>query len=110
MDGPIDLTATYTWMSAQGYFGDELGKFDVCKTGSDPKKLGDANAGYLNRKMCFAKLIPKQTLKRKNVSDISDEVEIKKTKEGDDFDEMSRKRKIAESKEDGNTAKKLKGD
>ena len=60
--------------------------------------------------MCFAKLVPKQTLKHKNVSDISDEVEIKKTKEGDDFDEMSRKRKIAESKEDGNTAKKLKGD
>ena len=55
--------------------------------------------------MCFAKLVAKQTLKRKNVSDISDEVEIKKTKEGDDFDEMSIKRKIAESKEDGNTAK-----
>ena len=53
-----DITSSSTWMSAQGYFEDQLGKFDDCSTGNDPALLG-GNAGYLQRKMCFAKLTQK---------------------------------------------------
>ena len=54
-----DQTALHTWMATQGYYEDQDTKVDICKTGSDLNRLEDrVNMGYLNRKMCFAKLTP----------------------------------------------------
>ena len=109
-----DLTATSTWMAVQGYFEDELGKFDNCNTGSDPTNLG-GNAGYLQRKMCFAKLTQKE-LKRKATVDFSDNAEVKRSKNENKsmekvLDQTSRKRKHEESPaEDENDSKKMKVD
>ena len=103
-------TATSTWMTAQGYFEDQLGQFDTCTTRSDPANLG-GNAGYLQRKMCFAKLTKTEDeIKRKSPFEISDNnVPPKKCKVFED-DMSSRKRKNVDHNEEDTDSKKAKTD